>query len=920
MKKERILLLDANALIHRAYHALPPLTSSDGAPVGALYGLCLTLMNVLKTFKPTHIVAAFDRPEKTFRHEEFKEYKGTRKKAEPELIEQIIRAREVFMAFGVPVIELAGYEADDIIGTLSVKATKEKIEAIIVTGDQDSMQLVDENVKVFMLKRGIKDTVTMGVSDVIEKYGLTPEQIVDYKALRGDPSDNIPGVPGIGEKTATQLLQKYETLEGVYSHLEELPEKLRAKLNEGKEKGQMSKRLAQIHLSVPLKENIVDLLWQNYSREQAVELLRNLGFSSLLTKIPEADTETIKETKKSQGSLLGTVKDPRASRRTSGYELVTTEKRAREVVVLLKKSKEFVVDTETDSLEARTAPLCGISLAIEEGKAWYVTKELVPFFKDVLEDEKIGKMGHNLKYDVEVLLFAGIKVSPIAFDSMLASYCLSANTRNHGLDNLAFTLLGHEMIPIEALIGRNGRPARRASPRWAGPNQKVMSEIDLADVAEYSCEDADYTLRLINLLRSRLKEVEGPKRVFEEIEMPLVPVLVEMETAGIKIDVKILKELSTKLGRRVKILEKQICELAGEDFNVNSPAQLQDILFKKLQLPTVGIGRIQSGLSTAADELEKLVDKHPIIAKIQEYRELAKLKNTYLDTLPKLLDKETGRLHTSYNQIGTTTGRLSSSDPNLQNIPIRTEIGAEIRKAFVAERGKLLVAADYSQVELRIAAHVARDKVMQQVFKDGKDIHTETASFALRIPKEQITRKQRSQAKELNFGVLYGMGASSFARASGVSLGEAQAFIAEYMRTYRGIAEYMQEAKALASSQGFVETIYGRRSYLPDINSGNSMIRSAAERASINHPIQGSEGDIIKRAMVAVQEKIDEGQGVFNGSKMLLQVHDELIFEVPKENAEKFAKEIKPLLENLEKLAVPLTVDLKIGKNWGEMA
>jgi DNA polymerase-1 len=575
---------------------------------------------------------------------------------------------------------------------------------------------------------------------------------------------------------------------------------------------------------------------------------------------------------------------------------------------LLEKSKEFVFDTETDSLEARTAPLCGISLAINEGEAWYVTKELVPLFKDVLENEKIGKMGHNIKYDTEVLLNVGIKVAPATFDSMIASYCLSANTRNHGLDNLVFTLLGHEMVPIEALIGRNG------------PNQKVMSEVDLADVAEYSCEDADYTLRLINLFRPKLKEVGGPNRVFEEIEIPLIPVLVEMEMAGIKIDVKLLKELAVKLGRRVNTLEKQICELAGEDFNVGSPAQLQEILFKKLQLPTVGIGRIQSGLSTAADELEKLVDKHPIIVKIQEFRELSKLKNTYLDTLPKLLDKETGRLHTSYNQIGTTTGRLSSSDPNLQNIPIRTEIGAEIRKAFVAERGKLLVGADYSQVELRIAAHVARDKVMQQVFKDGKDIHTETASFALRIPKEQITKKQRSQAKELNFGVLYGMGASSFARASGVSLGDAQGFIAEYMRTYRGIAEYMQEAKALAVSQGYVETIYGRRSYLPDINSGNSMIRSAAERASINHPIQGSEGDIIKRAMIAVQEKISEGKGVFMDVKMLLQVHDELIFEVPKERAENFATEIKPLLEGLEKLSVPLVVDVKIGKNWGEMA
>jgi len=903
------MAIDANALIHRAYHALPPLTTSKGEPAGALYGLCLTLLNVLKTFKPAYIAAAFDSPEKTFRHKEYAAYKGTRKKAEEDLVKQIIRGQEVFKAFGIPVLAVPGFEADDIIGTLAAKAQKEKLETIIVTGDQDALQLVNDDVKVFMLKRGIKDTVTMGENEVIERYGLHPNQIVDYKSLRGDASDNIPGVPGIGEKTATELLQKYGTVENLYKKIDELPEKYQKKLREGEDKALLSKKLAQIEMNVPLKKDIPEMVWENYSREDAVALLRELGFSSLLTRIPDA-TQGKGEQKKSQGTLLGglgEVADERAKRRTVGYELVNSEKRAKEIIKLLEKSKEFAVDTETDSLVAHTAPLCGISLCVTPGKAWYVTKEIAPLFKEVLENEKIGKIGHNLKYDAEVLLNFGIDLKPLIFDTMLASYVISPNSRAHGLDGLTFTLLGHEMIPIEALIGKNGR------------GQKVMSEVLLDDVAEYSCEDADYTLRLAHYFRAEMKKRENAEKVFSEIEMPLVKVLAHMETAGIEVDSKPLLELSKKLGRRLNTLEKQIHELAGEPFNVGSPQQMREILFNKLKLSTVGIGRIQSGLSTAADELEKLQDTHPIIAKIQEYRELSKLKNTYLDTLPELLDKETGRLHTSYNQTGTATGRLSSSDPNLQNIPIRTEIGAEIRKAFVAKKGCLLVGADYSQVELRIAAHVAKDKVMQQVFKDGKDIHTETAAFVFGVPLEQVTKDQRRQAKTLNFGVLYGMGQNAFARAAGVSVGEAQKFISEYMRTYRGIADYMQEAKALAITNGYVETIYGRRSYLPEINSGNPMVRSGAERAAINHPIQGAEGDIIKRAMVAVYNKIAEGKGVFGGVKMLLQVHDELVFEVPSNAAQKFAKEIKPLLENLEKLSVPLIVDVKIGKNWGEM-
>lgn len=908
MPSRKLLAIDSNALIHRSFHALPALTSSRGEPVGALYGLCLTLLNVFKHFKPTHVVAAFDRQEETFRRKKHDFYKAQRKKAAPELIAQIIKAREVFAAFGVPVLEAAGYEADDIIGTVSRKAEKENLETIIVTGDQDELQLVGKTVRVHMLRRGIKDMVTMGPEEVIEKYGLKPEQMVDYKALRGDPSDNISGVPGVGEKTALELLRNYGSLEKLYANLEKVPEKWRKKLKEGEEKARTSQWLAQIDCSVPVDFELNGLIWNSYSREKVVALFREFGFSSLLARVPETDQGFQAGAKiRQQGSLLAIQEDPRAKRRTPGYELIRNETQAKKLTGALRKSGGFVVDTETDSLEARNANLCGISVAWEEGRAWYVPAEFVTLFKEVLEDETVPKWGHNLKYDQEAFQNFGIELKPAAFDTMIASYVIAPNSRAHSLDSLAFTLFGHEMIPIEALIGKKG----------AG--QKNMSEVPLEDAAEYSCEDADYSLRLKNHFKKIFEGEPELNFVFEEIEMPLVQSLAHMEVAGVKLETEVLDELSKKIGRRLKKLEKEIHELAGMPFNINSPVQLREVLFNKLKLSTVGISRIQSGLSTAADELEKLSGAHPVIEKIQEHRELAKLKNTYLDTLPKLIDTRSGRLHTSYNQVVTATGRLSSSDPNLQNIPIRSEESGEIRKAFVAEKGNLLVAADYAQIELRLAAHVAKDKTMLKAFKDGRDIHAETAAFVLGVPIGEITKEQRRQAKVLNFGVLYGMGPQAFARASGVALGEAQKFIDQYMRSYRGIAEYMREAKAVALAQGHVKTIFGRRSYLPEINSGNPQIRAGAERAAINHPIQGAEGDIIKRAMNAVYKKIEEGKGVYENVKMILQVHDELVFEVPEKNAEKFARELKPFLEGLENISVPLIVDVKLGKNWGEM-
>lgn len=903
---KRLVVLDANALLHRAYHALPPLTSPQGEPVGALYGLCLTLFNVLKTFKPTHVAAAFDRQEPTFRHQAFAAYKARRKKTDDELIAQIIRARGVFAAFGIPVLDAKGFEADDIIGTLAARAEREHLDNVIVTGDQDTLQLVDRHTRVHMLRRGVKDTVTLGVDEVQERYGLTPSQMVDFKALRGDPSDNIPGVRGIGEKTATALLQRHETLAGLYAHLADLPAAVASKLRTGKQDAFRAQKLVVIRRTVPLASPLADLAWSGYERQRAIVLLQELGFSSLLPRLPDGVRGSAARSSR-QGSLIAPTEDDRAKRRTAGYHLVESVAVATKVCRLLEKSRGFVVDTETDALGARTSPLHGVSLSVKEGEAWYVPATLVKHLQSVLEDPRIPKWGHNLKYDVEALAQVGIRVSPVVFDTMLASYILAPGTRSHSLNTLAFTVLGHEMIPIEALIGGAGRA------------QQTMSEAPRADVAEYSCEDADYTLRLVHHFQRELQKQPALLKVFTDIEVPLVPVLAHMELAGVKLNVNHLQELGASVGKTLRSLETSIYKLAGGPFNINSPLQLRDVLFTKLRLSTTGISRTQSGLSTAADELDKLEGVHPVIPRIREYRELMKLQGTYLAALPQLVDRRTGRIYTNYNQSVAATGRLSSSDPNFQNIPIRTELGNEIRKAFVAERGQVLLAVDYSQLELRIAAHIARDRVMQNAFKNGRDIHRETAAFAYDVPPEKVTEEQRRQAKTLNFGVLYGMGPQAFSRAAGVSLSTAQAFIDEYMRTYRGIAAYIEEAKVLAATQGYVETIYGRRRYLPDIQSRNPQVRSAAERMAVNHPIQGTASDIIKRAMIAVYERLERGDPVLRGASMILQVHDELVFEAPAQQAARLARFAKELLESMERLSVPLVVDVRAGKNWGEL-
>lgn len=903
MPKTRLVVLDANALIHRAFHALPPLTSPSGEPVGALYGLCLTLLNVLKAFKPTHLVAAFDRPEKTFRHEEYGAYKATREKAPAELSAQIGRAKDIFTAFAIPVLDAPRYEADDVIGTVTAQAKKEDVESIIVTGDQDTMQLVDGSTRVHLLKRGVKDTVTMGPAEVQERYGLTPEQMVDYKALRGDPSDNIPGVRGVGERTATDLLQKFGDLEGVYRNLKKLPESVRKKLDAGKEDAFVSRKLVTIARAVPLKTTVEELMRQPYDRATVIALFQELGFSSLLPRLPELAADRSQAAGTAQRLELHA---PAKRKRATGYHLLQSTSEVEALAKKLVASKGFVVDTETERLGARTQPLHGVSVAMKEGEAFYIPAPFVSSLKSALQHPAVPKWGHNLKYDLEVLQQAGIRLAPLAFDTILASYVLAPGTRAHDLDALTFTILGREKTPITALIGK-------------GKEQKALSAVPLEEVAEYSCEDADMTLRLVRHFERELKGTPSLRRVFAEIEVPLIPVLAHLELTGVKLDVGVLRKLGRTVARSLARLEGTIQKLAGESFNVSSTPQLRAVLFEKLELPTAGITRTQTGLSTAAEELEKLRDAHPIVPLLQEHRELAKLKSTYLDALPALVDRETGRVYTTYNQTATATGRLSSSDPNLQNIPIRTDLGMEIRKAFVAERGYTLVAADYSQLQLRLVAHLARDRNMQRAFRDGKDIHAETAAFAFGVPVERVTAAQRRAAKTLNFGMLYGMGPQAFARAAGIALGDAQRFIDAYFRTYRGVAEYMEEAKAAAAAQGYVETIAGRRRYLPEITSRNPQVRGEAERMAINHPAQGSEADVLKKAMITLFTRIATGDRPFRGVRMILTVHDELVFEVPRGQEAAMALETRRVMESVERLTVPLVVDLRVGSSWGAL-
>lgn len=897
--QDKIVLIDGNALIHRAFHAIPSLTTIQGEQVNAVYGFASTLLKVLKDIKPKYILAAFDLRKPTFRHKLYKEYKATRVKAPQELYDQIPRIKEIVEAFNIPIMEKAGFEADDVIGTVSEQIGKNKdLKSVIVTGDLDTLQLVDDNTEVYTLKKGINDTVIYNYKEIKKRFGIEPKKLIDFKALRGDPSDNIPGVKGIGEKTASFLIQKYGILENIYKNIAKIEPKLQKKLKQGKKIAFLSRKLAEINLKVPLKFELEKCLTADYDKNRVVKLFQELGFKSLLSRLPEAS----KKLNFAQKDLFHLEK----KELPENYKLIQKEEDLKKLISVLKKQKEFVFDTETTDLNVRKAEFIGLSFSFKEKEAFYIDltcsrERFLKLLRPVFEDSKILKSGHNLKFDIKVLEQNGIFPSGIFFDTILASYILNPGSRAHDLDSIAFSELGYEKVALTDLIGK-------------GKNQVSLKEVDAEKLAFYSCEDADITFQLKKIFEKKIKE-EDLENIFFNIEMPLFEVLAEMENTGVKIDSKFLKTLSLKAKKRIKALEKQIIRIAGINFNVSSTKQLSEILFNRLKIETRSIKRTQTGYSTAASELEKLRGKHKIIDLIFEHRELSKLNNTYLEALPELVDNKTGRIHTNFNQVVTATGRLSSSDPNIQNIPVRTEFGNDIRKSFVADRGNEILSADYSQIELRVAAHIADDKKMQASFWKGEDIHVRTAAEINNVPLHKVTPEMRRRAKTLNFGILYGMGLRSFVASAGISYEEAQGFFEEYQSDYPGIAKYIEDVIESARKFGYVKTIFGRKRFLPDINSEKEMIKAGVERMAVNTPIQGSAADIIKMAMIEIHNKIIKKN---KDIKMILQVHDELVFEIPKIKLEFYALEIKKIMENVYKLKVPLKVDLFRGENWGE--
>ncbi|HUT22438.1 MAG TPA: DNA polymerase I [Candidatus Bipolaricaulota bacterium] len=902
LKKKKFVIIDGNAILHRAWHALPPLTTEDGKLINAAYGFTSILLRLYPDLKPDYLAVAFDRREPTFRKIEYKEYKAQRVKQPDELYAQLDDVKNILDVFKIPYYDLKGYEADDIIATLVNRKIIDNpdVESIIVTGDMDALQLVDHNTKVYALHKGISETITYNEKEVREKFnGLGPEQMIDYKALRGDPSDNIPGVPGIGEKTAIDLLNKFDTLENLYDELEKdtaksknLKPRVINLLKENKKAAFESKRLVTLVKDTPIKFKLSDSKVKPFDLEKVSKLFQKLQFKTLMNRL-----EKIEIAGQTEEKVIAKTKE------NLDYRLVDTAEKFESFLADLKKQNIFAFDTETDGLDPFFNKLLGVSFSWHEGKAYYVIydKERFEKLKSIFKNQEIKKVGHNLKFDFEVIEAAGLEVKGLYFDTMIASYLLNPGSRGHNLNDLAFRELGHQMIAIEELIGK-------------GKEQKSLFEVAKEKVSEYSCEDADISYRIYKILEKRLKE-NGLFDLLEKMEMPLIYVLAEMEKNGVLLDLKYLKKLSEEFEEKLGELEKKIYKQAGEKFNINSPLQLKVIFFEKLKLPTEGLKKTKTGISTAAGELEKLLGKHAIIELIVEYRELTKLKSTYIDALPRLV-KPDGRVHTSFNQTITATGRLSSSDPNLQNIPKRTTLGMKIRKAFIAAPGSKLVSSDYSQVELRVVACLAKDENMIEIFKAGHDIHTATAAKIHGVKLEDVTKDMRREAKMINFGILYGMGAYGLAARTGISIQRAKEFIDKYYRSFSRVQEYMESIKEFARENGYTETMFGRKRYFPDIHSGVQQIKAAAEREAINTPIQGTAADLIKIAMIEVYKELKK---ISPETKMLLQVHDELVFEVPEKELEKVAKIIDEKMEKIHKTCVPITVETDYGDNWRDL-
>ena len=913
-----LILIDGSSYLYRAYHAAPNFTNSDGEPTGAIYGVVNMLRSMLRQFSTDRIAVIFDAKGKTFRDDIYPEYKANRPPMPEDLRGQIAPLHAVIKAMGLPLIAISGVEADDVIGTLATQASKQGMPVLISTGDKDMAQLVDQNVTLI----NTMTDVVMDPAGVVDKFGIGPELIIDYLALMGDKVDNIPGVPGVGEKTAKALLTGVGGLDTLYANLDNIAplgfrgsKTMAKKLLDNKESAYMSYKLATIKLDVELELAPEQLCKGVPDTDALTELFGKLQFRRWLTEMLDgSDGRIVADESASTAPSEPKIIAPTIDR--SGYETVLDEASFNGWLTQLKNADVFAFDTETDGLDYMTANLIGVSFAVEEGKAAYVPVAhdyldapeqldrdwVLAQLKPLLEDKNLAKVGQNLKFDASIVARYNIDMQGIKFDTMLESYVYNSVVGRHDMDSLALRYLEHKNISFEDIAGK-------------GKKQLTFNQIDLEQAGPYAAEDADITLRLHNALYPKLEADDKLKKVFETIEMPLVPVLSRMERTGVYIDSMLLGAQSIELAQRLDEIEKLAYELADQEFNLSSPKQLQAILFEKMGLPV--IKKTPSGTpSTNEEVLQELALDYPLPKLLLEYRGLAKLKSTYTDKLPKMVNAATGRVHTSYHQSGTVTGRLSSSEPNLQNIPVRNSEGRRIRQAFVAKPGYKILAVDYSQIELRIMAHLSGDQALLDAFREGKDIHAATAAEILGLAIDDVTTEQRRRAKAINFGLIYGMSAFGLAKQLDMGRNEAQDYMNVYFERYPGVLEYMESTRNSAAEQGYVETLFGRRLYLPDIKARNGLRRKAAERAAINAPMQGTAADIIKFAMIAVDEWVQQQpQGLVS---LLMQVHDELVFEVEASVLDSVTAKVRQLMEQAATLAVPLIAETGYGDNWDQ--
>jgi DNA polymerase-1 len=921
-KKPRLFLIDGHALAYRTYFALTGVgggsrwITKSGEPTAGTYGFTSVLLRLLDQEQPEYLAVSFDTG-KTFRDDIYPEYKATRDKMPDDLRLQIERIREVVSSFGIPILEADGFEADDVLGTVAHQAAEKGVEVVILTGDRDLLQLAADKILIRLSGQKLSEAVDYGPTEVEQRYKLEPSQLVDLKAMMGDSSDNIPGVKGVGEKTAVKLLKQYGTLDGIYEHIEEVPSRFQSKLVENRDTALLSRKLGRIVTDVPIEFDLEACRAAGYDRDAVGELFRTLEFRSLMDRIPGA-------AQVESGSQMSMFVSSEPSESSAPEEVITVTTAARldALASELDQAEAIAFDVETTGTDPMRADLVGISLAVRPGEGYYIPtghtpgaagseqlplEKVLAAIRPALTNPEIPKIGHNVKYDYIMLARYGLEAAPLAFDTMLAEWLCDPGSRNLGLKSLAWVRLGLEMTEIEALIG-------------SGKSQRSMADVPVAEVAPYAAADAEVCLRLRPELEQELSSKDQIE-LFRELEMPLVPVLAAMERAGIMLDVDFLGKLSDQLTERLHAIETEIYALVGHPFNVNSTQQLSQVLFDELGLePPDNARRTSSGFySTAASVLDELRSSHEIVELILEQRELSKLKSTYTDAFPSQVNPETGRVHTSYNQTGSVTGRLASSDPNLQNIPIRTELGREIRRAFIAAPGHALLSVDYSQIELRIVAHISKDKAMIAAFLDDQDIHAATAAAVEGVSIDEVTPEMRRHAKAINFGLIYGMSPFGLTRTTDLTLAEAENFVKSYFARFPGVQTYLERVRQQVVEDGYVSTLLGRRRYFPQLTHGatvSEIARSRALREAINAPIQGTAADIIKLAMLHLPPALEKA-GL--DGRMLLQVHDELVLECPLDQLQATARIVQERMQQAYKLAVPLKTDAKAGPNWAEM-